>query len=411
MQTLIIVLLVGNSGNGKTSFINTLLGETVSQVGSEGVSETFSVNAYDVGESNILFKNHPPGSRLIILDTPGFQDSNMRFLDKNITDSITSKLIELGKESIDLVLLFESAFSSSISLRPTLKILLNEFGESILQSMVGVVTKLDKLNDKEKSLRRAALSNFTQFPLVEWINDTNDKKISSELKSSQISKLSSAIKGKQPYHLSSIDKLEQQYESLAKKLRDEDNDRFEIKTECFIVKVPVSRVVDEEYVVYEKAYETEEEIRKRAEELRVNSGKYSVQKVRQITEEFDEEYIDIKRVPREVAYYCPEKILFITIGHTCYTTVYDEVKVTKYRRASRIVPEEYTDYEYYPVENFIEKAMSETKPVSKIRKNTIHDIKEEKKCEDTMHEKHNFLYYKEKARLKIEENFKNLCRQ
>ena len=58
MQTLIL-LLFGNSGTGKSSFINTLIGEPVAQVGSGGVSQTLDVEFYDVSDSKILFPNKP----------------------------------------------------------------------------------------------------------------------------------------------------------------------------------------------------------------------------------------------------------------------------------------------------------------------------------------------------------------
>ena len=127
MQTLIL-LLIGNSGTGKSSFINTLIGEPVAQVWSGGVSQTLDVKFYDVSDSKILFPNKP-NSKLIIINVPGLQGSHMRIQDKNITELISYKLFELNKNSIDTILLFESAFSSSISIRPTLVILLNAFGD------------------------------------------------------------------------------------------------------------------------------------------------------------------------------------------------------------------------------------------------------------------------------------------
>ena len=136
-----IVLTCGNSQIGKSSFINTLKDEIVSEVGQGGVSKTKSVAAYDVGESKRVFEKDPASSRLIIIDVPGFQDSELTFLDKNITELITCELLRLGKDHIDLVLLFDSAISSTISIRRTLDIMLNSFGENILESVVGIVTK------------------------------------------------------------------------------------------------------------------------------------------------------------------------------------------------------------------------------------------------------------------------------
>ena len=87
-------------------------------------------------------------------------------------------------------------------------------------------------------------------------------------------------------------------------LRNQDNDRFEIKNQCYTVKVPVPRVVQEEYTESKIAYKTDADKRKCAEELRINAGTYTVRKVRQKTEEYDEVYTLIEQQPREVAYGC-----------------------------------------------------------------------------------------------------------
>ena len=281
-----VILTLGNSQLGKSSFINTLKGECIAEVGSYGVSQTAKVSTYDVGESKMLFQNDPSESRLIIIDVPGFQDSHLRIEDTEISELITLKLFELDKEYIDLVLLFISAISSSISIRQTLQASLSVFGEPIRSSIMIIVTKWDKLTVKEMAIKRAQYSKFTEFPLVEWINDTEEEKIDNNKKLSQLEMVSASLNRIEPYILREITKLKDLCESLAFKIRYEDNDRYGIEKVYHKVKVPATRVEKEMYTEYEKCYKTEQEVMNRANQLRNNAGTHSVTKYRQVSESY-----------------------------------------------------------------------------------------------------------------------------
>ncbi|KAG6824947.1 hypothetical protein H0H92_005338 [Tricholoma furcatifolium] len=68
-HTDLIIVLMGPTGSGKSTFINTLLGKEVAIVGHGLESETPQVQHYTL--------SHPdyPNNRILILDTPGFDDT------------------------------------------------------------------------------------------------------------------------------------------------------------------------------------------------------------------------------------------------------------------------------------------------------------------------------------------------
>ena len=407
-----VILTLGNSQLGKSSFINTLKGECIAEVGSYGVSQTAKVSTYDVGESKMLFQNDPSESRLIIIDVPGFQDSHLRIEDTEISELITLKLFELDKEYIDLVLLFESAISSSISIRQTLQASLSVFGEPIRSSIMIIVTKWDKLTVKEMAIKRAQYSKFTEFPLVEWINDTEDEKISNALKSSQLEMVSKSLDRIMPYRLTEINKLKEKCDILAIKIRNNDRDRYRIEKIYYKVKVPVTRVEKEMYTEYEECYKTEEEVIDRANQLRNDAGTHSVTKYRQVTESYQEAYTVVEKMPTQRSYTTHKRLLGLKIKSTThYYTEWNDVVVTKYRTSYREVPQEYTDDEYYPIENYITQARNETQEVKKYRDKIINETEEETRCEEIKHEKHDIAYYKEKAKEEIVKNFRTLSRR
>jgi len=69
IDTDIIVPVFGQSGAGKSTFINNLLGWEAAGVGQEMNPETTQVQSYTLPHPNY------PDRRLVIVDTPGFDSS------------------------------------------------------------------------------------------------------------------------------------------------------------------------------------------------------------------------------------------------------------------------------------------------------------------------------------------------
>ncbi|KAF8064967.1 P-loop containing nucleoside triphosphate hydrolase protein [Lyophyllum atratum] len=69
-ETDLVVPVMGATGAGKSTFINALVGRNVAKVGHDLQSETAQVQHY------ILPHPQHPDRRLVIVDTPGFDDTN-----------------------------------------------------------------------------------------------------------------------------------------------------------------------------------------------------------------------------------------------------------------------------------------------------------------------------------------------
>ncbi|KAG6840201.1 hypothetical protein C0991_008259 [Blastosporella zonata] len=65
----LVIAIMGATGSGKSTFINTLLGKTVAVAGHSLKSQTVQVQAY------LLQYPQPSGTRIVIVDTPGFDDT------------------------------------------------------------------------------------------------------------------------------------------------------------------------------------------------------------------------------------------------------------------------------------------------------------------------------------------------
>ncbi|KAG6815249.1 hypothetical protein H0H87_003613 [Tephrocybe sp. NHM501043] len=73
-----VILLMGAAGTGKSTFVNTFFGQKIAVVGHSLRTQTSRVKAYPLHDPNY------PNNRIVIVDTPGFDD-------KNFPDSLVLK--------------------------------------------------------------------------------------------------------------------------------------------------------------------------------------------------------------------------------------------------------------------------------------------------------------------------------
>ena len=79
------ILVLGETGNGKSTFCNYILGEKKCKESEKSVSETFDVTGYPCSENS---KN----SDILVIDTPGLADSKGR--DQEVINKIKKRLSE-----------------------------------------------------------------------------------------------------------------------------------------------------------------------------------------------------------------------------------------------------------------------------------------------------------------------------
>ncbi|KAF5384433.1 hypothetical protein D9615_003461 [Tricholomella constricta] len=70
-ETDIIIPIMGPTGSGKSTFINTLIGQVVASVGHDVESHTAHIQYFAFTHPNY------PNRRIVVLDTPGFDDTNV----------------------------------------------------------------------------------------------------------------------------------------------------------------------------------------------------------------------------------------------------------------------------------------------------------------------------------------------
>ncbi|KIJ93992.1 hypothetical protein K443DRAFT_684115 [Laccaria amethystina LaAM-08-1] len=150
-----IIALMGPTGTGKSSFINTLMGQSVAYVNDSVDSCTQEVQVFAC--------LHPDGSgrRIFIIDTPGFDDSKRT--DWEILTIITQRLTETYKRRIILSGIIQLCSIADTRMRGTplmnMKIFEQLCGSDALKNVILTTTFWDQVNTDIGLEREAQLKS------------------------------------------------------------------------------------------------------------------------------------------------------------------------------------------------------------------------------------------------------------
>jgi GTPase SAR1 family protein len=124
-------IVYGESQTGKTTFVNSILGE---EVGAVGIGDGNSVTSHPA----VYCKDLPSyNTRLRLMDCPGELDANLRFTSGDLLQSIEFAITKsCTGNAIDAILISESMLSETTQIRRNLDRLIKEFGVSVLKSVI-----------------------------------------------------------------------------------------------------------------------------------------------------------------------------------------------------------------------------------------------------------------------------------
>jgi GTP-binding protein EngB required for normal cell division len=411
-----VYITIGNSQIGKSSFINTLAGQTLATVGSRGRSTTLHVEKYLIGKSSKIFPGET--SNLYLIDVPGFNDSCQRISNSEISNAILEKVLELENPVINAFLIFESCKADSQSHRIILNDLMNIFGSNVEASVIIIQTKWDTLDDEDYPIKLEVFNDLKKtFKCSKWINpvkNLNNLPVNiKNIHKDQLQNLAQELKKVTPYDIfNGIKHLEQERHKIAEELRNKDPNRFVIEKQPYEVDVP--KEIDEvvKYQDTEPKYKTSSEINNRAYELQRYAGKRAVTKTRYVTQR-NYRYVTVNRY-RDVPYTrcITRSFLFMEVSREYYTVYKSElVPVQEKEYYDERVLESYIEYEDQPIGIFLERARNERVNVTKEK--TVKKIVTEKEIryKDVEREAHDFSHYLKLAKNQLALRYRNLCRR
>ena len=396
-----IILTFGNCQVGKSSFINTIKGSEIAKVGGWGEAVTTATHFYEIGPSNLLYKNDPNDSKLYIIDTQGLSDSNLMRSDLEILTQIRMKLFEENCSELAGILIFDSATASSVQIKRVIRTALQLFGAKLMASVIGITCKWDELTEDLCAVRSKIYEEIREIPIIKWQNNTEEEIVTGEKMEAQLLELTRALARIRPYKVEEIKLLDEECRRRAEILRENDPNRYSVVFEEYVEKVVQEYEVEETYTEVEKKYTDDESIRKRAYELQQAAGTHTVKKTRVVPTEQLQEYMDveIKFIPK-----CSEGLrkyfIFGPREKTNWTEIY-QVPVKRHRYSTVNIVEEFREQEYYPIENYMTLAIAETHEVTKNRMIRKQRIQELQGMREIKLERFDLSYYISKVRLQM----------
>ncbi|KIK29330.1 hypothetical protein PISMIDRAFT_672781 [Pisolithus microcarpus 441] len=140
-----VIFLLGCTGCGKSLFISTLTGipEDEAGVGHALQSRTHRFKAFQFSDSNRSFNSDTP---VVLVDTPGFNNSDPKLTDESICKSISVWLHEMYKRDITLVGILYLHHATGTPVTAHFRPFVEVYGKSIYSRVSLVTTMQDETN-------------------------------------------------------------------------------------------------------------------------------------------------------------------------------------------------------------------------------------------------------------------------
>ncbi|KAJ4480258.1 P-loop containing nucleoside triphosphate hydrolase protein [Lentinula aciculospora] len=159
-QDEVVIALMGNTGTGKSSFIKLLTGNDSVRVGDSLDSETDDV-------VNIAFTDPVSGRKVVLVDTPGFDDSRDGRTDTEILRKISEFMINEYDQHRKLngAIFFHRMSDPRFGgqSRRSLRIFRELCGAATYKNVVVLTTFWDKVNETEGETREEELMSNSNF--------------------------------------------------------------------------------------------------------------------------------------------------------------------------------------------------------------------------------------------------------
>ncbi len=222
-----LFLLVGPTRSGKSTFINTVLGqvEAVEGQNRSARSTTREIKVHNKINSTVQERLDElfPGqgiTKINFIDTIGFRDTSVKYTDKEIQEMIKSELLgDTPCDQIDAIFIMDNALDTYIALRDTYLKIKEFFGEVVQESVYVLITHGAEGQTEKYELalqERIEDCNDLGLPYMIW----ESKDVSEEQKlmnfRSLFNKVSTSLK---PYQILQLSKLEDELLQDAKWLQ------------------------------------------------------------------------------------------------------------------------------------------------------------------------------------------------
>ena len=322
-------MVLGDSQNGKTSFLVEFSGVTNLRVGSgDGLSCTKVSTALVFPDRWHLFEV------ISCDDIPGFNDTGLQITNGKIMETLRMRVAGLSGKQVNALLVFQSLASDRINLAKTLQRVQEKFGPESLRSVIVMLTKSDLISAKFLKLKMGTIEEITNahnIPYVIWVNNSPDYKVPEEQMQQQIDRLRSALQQVQSYPVTDLKLFEEQVEIEAQRLMNADEDnrniqQYSVPTQVVEVSTKTEMVPQPTVV---PQFATEEEVKREAQRIATLPQNRRIEECL-ITETTDEADFDIVVEERDV-YSSWNSFLGICGGRTSGS-------IPVYRKVSKVVP-------------------------------------------------------------------------